>query len=195
MLVHKLRIWWQQLTHAIKRPWITPLDQPDVIAYVDSRDCGLVDAVQRGWYLSDSNELLRGFQISSEDSVLDVGCGAGGATLFFANRRAKVAFTDLVAEKIDALRVKVAFTPAPVYYFERPNHIHVFEREEFAGLVRDAFGFFWTFWMFLYWAQANAVGTELKDEPHDVVQPPYPPLLNDWARLWGESSTCQSQPL
>lgn len=230
--------------------------------FVDSRDCGLVDAVQSGWYLGDSNELFKGFAISAEDSVLDVGCGAGGATLFCANRGAQVTFTDVVPEKIESLRTRVAQTVArkaegfvsdsiplpvaansmsrvismevlehvedpaaflrelvrvgqpgalyllavpdpvgenmqkgfaPAYYFERPNHIHVFEREEFARLVsaagleivrRDAFGFFWTFWMFLYWTLAKTTGDEMVGTSHDVVQPPYPPLLNDWAKLW-----------
>ncbi|MFT5782677.1 MAG: SAM-dependent methyltransferase [Pseudomonas sp.] len=230
--------------------------------FVDSRDCGLVDAVQSGWYLGESNELFKGFAVCAEDSVLDVGCGAGGATLFCANRGAQVTFTDVVAEKIESLQAKVAQTPArkaegfvsdsiplpvaagsmsrvismevlehvddpaaflrelvrvgqpgalyllavpdpvgenmqkdfaPAYYFERPNHIHVFGREEFGRLVtdagleivrRDAFGFFWTFWMFLYWTLAKTAGDELTGTSHDVVQPPYPPLLNDWAKLW-----------
>jgi SAM-dependent methyltransferase len=222
----------------------------------------LVDAVQSGWYLGESNELFKGFAISAADSVLDVGCGAGGATLFSANRGAHVVFTDVVAEKIESLKARVALTPArkfegfvsdsiplpvaaasmsrvismevlehvedpaaflrelvrvgqpgalyllavpdpvgehiqkgfaPGYYFERPNHIHIFEREEFGRLVtdagleivrRDSFGFFWTFWMFLYWSVAKQAGGEMEGTSHDVVQPPYPPILNDWAKLW-----------
>ncbi len=239
--------------------WQETASQPD---FVDSRDCGLVDAVQSGWYQGESDELFKGFAISAEDSVLDVGCGAGGATLFSANRGAHVVFTDVVAEKIESLKVRVAQTPArqfegfvsdsiplpvadasmsrvismevlehvedpaaflrelvragqpgalyllavpdpvgeniqkgfaPEYYFERPNHIHIFEREEFGRLVtdagleivrRDSFGFFWTFWMFLYWSVAKQAGCELQGTSHDVVQPPYPPILNDWAKLW-----------
>ncbi|HLD66539.1 MAG TPA: class I SAM-dependent methyltransferase [Pseudomonas sp.] len=230
--------------------------------FVDSRDCGLVDAVQSGWYLGESNELFKGFAVDAEDSVLDIGCGAGGATLFCANRGAHVVFVDVVVEKIEALRARVAQTPArqaegwvsdggplpvtdasmsrviamevlehvedpaaflaelervgqpgalyllavpdpvgehmqkrfaPAYYFQQPNHIHIFEREAFGQLVteagleivrRDAFGFFWTMWMFLYWTSAKAAGVELDGTSHDVVQPPYPPLLNDWAKLW-----------
>lgn len=230
--------------------------------FVDSRDCGLFDAVQSGWYLGDSNELFKGFPITSDDSVLDIGCGAGGATLFCANRGADVTFVDVTAQAIELLRAKVAQSPArksegfvsdgiplpvtdasksrviamevlehvedpaaflcelvrvgqpgalyllsvpdsvgenmqkgfaPSYYFERPNHIHVFEREEFENLVssagleiihRDASGFFWTFWMFLYWTLAKTAGAELEGESLDVVRPPYPPLLNDWAKLW-----------
>ncbi|MDZ7889285.1 MAG: methyltransferase domain-containing protein [Pseudomonas sp.] len=230
--------------------------------FVDSRDCGLFDAVQSGWYLGDSNELFKGFPITADDSVLDIGCGAGGATLFCANRGADVTFVDVTAQAIELLRAKVAQSPArksegfvsdgiplpvtdasksrviamevlehvedpaaflcelvrvgqpgalyllsvpdsvgenmqkgfaPSYYFERPNHIHVFEREEFENLVssagleiihRDASGFFWTFWMFLYWTLAKTAGAELEGESLDVVRPPYPPLLNDWAKLW-----------
>lgn len=230
--------------------------------FVDSRDCGLFDAVQSGWYLGDSNELFKGFPITSDDSVLDIGCGAGGATLFCANRGADVTFVDVTAQAIELLRAKVAQSPArksegfvsdgiplpvtdasksrviamevlehvedpaaflcelvrvgqpgalyllsvpdsvgenmqkgfaPSYYFERPNHIHVFEREELENLVssagleiihRDASGFFWTFWMFLYWTLAKTAGAELEGESLDVVRPPYPPLLNDWAKLW-----------
>lgn len=230
--------------------------------FVDSRKCGLIDAVQSGWYQSASDELFKGFPISADDQVLDVGCGAGGATLFCANRGADVTFTDVVPEKIESLRQRVAATPArraeglvvdstqlpladacmtrvismevlehvadpaaflkelarvgrpgalyllavpdpvgekmqqgfaPEYYFKAPNHIHIFEREEFAELVtgagleivqRSSFGFFWTMWMFFYWVVAKNAKVELEGASHDIVQPPYPPLLNDWAKLW-----------
>lgn len=239
--------------------WTEISRRPD---FVDSRDCGLVDAVQNGWFRGDTNELFTGFPVRAEDNVLDVGCGAGGATLFCANRGASVTFTDIEAEKIAALSEKVKLTPArqargfvsdsfplpvdtgsmsrivstevlehvadppaflreltrvgqpgalyllsvpaplgehlqkdiaPGQYFEKPNHIHIFEREEFAGLVRDAgleilrhetYGFFWTFWVFLYWSLAKSAQADVSDEAHDIVQPPYPPLLNDWASLW-----------
>ncbi|WP_305956008.1 class I SAM-dependent methyltransferase [Pseudomonas sp. 2FG] len=244
---------------SIEEIWKETSSQPD---FVDSRDCGLVDAVQSGWYLGDSNELFRGFPISAEDAVLDVGCGAGGATLFCANRGAHVVFTDVVAEKIESLHARVAQTPArkaegfvsdslplpvadasmsrvismevlehvedpaafmcelvrvgqpgalyllavpdpvgeniqkiiaPPSHFKQPNHIHIFEREAFARLVtdagleivrRDAYGFYWTLWMFLFWISAKAEGFELDGASHDFVKPPYPPLLNDWAKLW-----------
>lgn len=239
--------------------WQQTASQPD---FVDSRDCGLVDAVQSGWYLSESNELFKGFAISAVDSVLDVGCGAGGATLFSANRGAHVVFTDVVAEKIESLKARVALTharkaegfvsdsiPLPVAdasmsrvismevlehvedpaaflrelvrvgqpgalyllavpdpvgehiqktiaprsHFEQPNHIHIFEREEFGRLVtdagleivrRDAYGFYWTLWMFFFWISAKSEGFELDGASHDFVKAPYPPLLNNWAKLW-----------
>ncbi|MEW4440682.1 MULTISPECIES: class I SAM-dependent methyltransferase [Pseudomonas aeruginosa group] len=242
-----------------ERPVEAPENAPD---YVDSRDCGLVDAVQSGWYQSETDELFKGFPVSADDVVLDVGCGAGGATLFCANRGARVIFSDVVEEKIEALRQRVASTPArdaqgivsdscplpledalatrvialemlehvddpaqvlaelvrvgqpgalyllavpdaagehlqkrfaPSYYFSAPNHVRIFEREQFAGLVRESglevlqqstFGFYWTLWMCIYWTCARATGAELEGATHDVVQPPYPPLLNDWAKLW-----------
>lgn len=87
-------------------------DEATAADYVDARDCGLVDAVQSGWFQNASDELFTGFAISSADVVLDIGCGAGGATLFCANRGAHVVFTDVIAEKIDALKSKLSQTPA-----------------------------------------------------------------------------------
>jgi len=262
MSIIKLRVWWRHLKHAIKYSQSAPLAQPENIAHVDSRDCGLVDAVQSGWFLNSSNELFKDFSISAEDSVLDVGCGAGGATLFCANRGAHVVFTDVVAETIESLKIRVAQTPArksegivsnslplpvanasmsrviamevlehveepaafmselvrvgkpgalyllavpdpvgekiqkeiaPISHFEQPNHIHIFEREAFANLVtgsgleilrRDAYGFYWSIWMLLFWTSAKSEGTEFDGASLDFVKPPYPAILNDWARLW-----------
>lgn len=256
-IINRLRATFQK--HA---PQLPPSITPEPEDFVDSRDCGLVDAVRSGWFLNDSNELFKGFEILPEDVVLDVGCGGGGATMFCARRGAHVIFTDMLEDKIEALRDRVQQTPAraaqglvsdsnplplpdataskiialemlehvevpadvlrelvrvgkpgalyllavpdpvgekiqkefaPPYYFEQPNHIHIFEREEFAQLVldagliierRDSYGFFWSMWMFMYWSCAKASGTEFDGESHDVVQPPYPPLLSDWAKLW-----------
>ncbi|MGX5217399.1 class I SAM-dependent methyltransferase [Pseudomonas segetis] len=230
--------------------------------YVDARDCGLVDAVQSGWFQNATDELFSDFAISAEDVVLDIGCGAGGATLFCANRGAHVVFTDVIAEKIDALKQKLKETPArgvegivsdsvplpladeyasrvialevlehvedparvlrelvrvarpgalfllavpdPVgehiqkdcaapHYFSHPNHIHIFEREQFAALVEEAglvierrasYGFFWTMWMLMYWTQQKHGGEPNSGETHDVVHPPYSALVEDWSSLW-----------
>jgi 2-polyprenyl-3-methyl-5-hydroxy-6-metoxy-1,4-benzoquinol methylase len=230
--------------------------------FVNARDCGLVDAVQSGWYLNDSNELFRGVPIGPDDSVLDFGCGGGGATMFCASRGAHVAFADSVPEKVASLLERVKQTSArgaegfvtaeakvplanasmsrvlclevlehvpepsivlaelvrvgqpdalfllsvpdpagekiqkefaPPFYFEAPNHIHIFEREAFARLVTDAgleivehagYGFFWTLWMSFYWVLLRNKGIHPEGEAFDLVQPPYPPLLNDWTRIW-----------
>lgn len=239
-----------------------PAQPQQTNGFVDSRDCGLVDAIRSGWYLNDTDELFKGFKIRPEDIVLDVGCGGGGATLFCARRGARVIFTDLLAEKIERLNELVKQTPvrdplgfvsdsnplplpnatatrvialemlehvenpkkvmqelvrvgkpgalyllavpdalgehiqkdlAPKNHFERPNHIHIFEREDFSQLVSDTgliierhefCGFFWTIWMFIYWSHAKTNSIALEGASHDVIQPPYPPILNDWAKLW-----------
>ncbi|MEO6919492.1 MAG: class I SAM-dependent methyltransferase [Collimonas sp.] len=81
---------------------------------------------------------------------------------------------------------------APPSHFQKPNHIHVFERDEFAALVsaaglqiehRHASGFFWSIWMCLYWA-TEAGESGQSDATRDNIKPPFPPLLNQWANTW-----------
>lgn len=230
--------------------------------FVDARNCGLVDAVNSGWYQNDTNELFKGFPISSQDSVVDIGCGAGGATLFCANRGAAVTYVDVNPETIATLRSKVIDTPArysqgivsdctplslsdayasriiameviehvnspidtlkelvrigkpgalylltvpdqkgeeiqkgiaPTGYFQHPNHIHIFSRDDFKELVSEAgleildhkfYGFFWSIWMLIYWVSNQASNDANEKIAHDTVQPPYYPLLNTWTSLW-----------
>ncbi len=230
--------------------------------FVDARDCGLVDAVQNGWFLNESNELFRGVPIGPDDSVLDFGCGGGGTTMFCANRGAHVIFADSVPEKVASLHERAKQTSArgvqgfvtaepalpladasvsrvvclevlehvpepsalmaelvrvaqpgalflvsvpdpvgekiqkdfaPPFYFEAPNHIHIFERDVFAALITEAgleivehtgSGFFWTLWMSFYWVLLRNSGVQPDGEAFDLVQPPYPPLLNEWTRIW-----------
>lgn len=65
---------------------------------------GLTDAVQSGWYLNDSQEVLKGFRIGPEDTVIDVGCGDGLATHFCARQGAHVVFTDIDSAKVESVR-------------------------------------------------------------------------------------------
>lgn len=74
--------------------------------------CGLRDASIDGWFHAQSGELLRGFAITAEDQVLDVGCGEGVATLFAANQGASVIFTDTEADKVELVKAKLATSPA-----------------------------------------------------------------------------------
>lgn len=252
--MQNLRKWWTR-HFGSKNTQITPF-------IVDSRDCGLTDAVMGGWFQNDKDELFRGFPISADDVVLDLGCGHGGSTLFCARRGAHVIFTDSEAAKIEALKEKLIGTPArkaegivsnslplplenniaskiialevlehteepakilqelvrvgrpgaqyfisvpdqssealqqmvaPAIHFEHPNHIHIFSRETFASLVeesgliiesRDYYGFFWTFWMMLFWATKQAEGQVFQGATHDQLEPPFHPLLNAWAKVW-----------
>lgn len=102
----------QKLFQRLNPPVAFADERDRAAGYVDARDCGLVDAVQSGWFQNATDELFSGFAISAEDVVLDIGCGAGGATLFCANRGAHVVFTDVIAVKIDALKEKLKETPA-----------------------------------------------------------------------------------
>jgi SAM-dependent methyltransferase len=81
----------------------------------------------------------------------------------------------------DPLGESVQKDLAPPEYFERPNHIRIFERDEFEKLVTDAglvveqrayYGFFWSVWWFFFWA--------CKQE----LSPPWHPLLESWTQTW-----------
>ncbi len=78
---------------------------------------------------------------------------------------------------------------APASHFQKPNHIHIFERDAFAAMVtdaglqierRDAYSFYWSMWMCLYWA----CETQQEGATLDQIKAPYPPLLNEWASTW-----------
>lgn len=254
-----LRKGCEEETGTAKRDEQTPVTE---IGFVDSKDCGLVDAVMAGWFQADTGELFRGFPVDESDIVADIGCGAGGATLFCARQGAHVIFTDTDAEKVADLGDKLANTSArkvegivsnssplpiesgrvtrvislevlehveepldlmkelyrigtpgaryiisvpdslseelqqgiaPPAHFEKPNHINIFSREQFKSLVEEAglvidsrnyYGFYWTMWMMLYWASAEAEGKQFSSATHDSISPPYPDILTDWARLW-----------
>ncbi|NKI70556.1 methyltransferase domain-containing protein [Collimonas pratensis] len=88
--------------------------QPPAVVPVDPFHLGLSDALASGWYLQDSDELYRGFQISADDVVLDVGCGDGGNALFCANRGAHVIVADIDPVKVDATKQRLADSSARV---------------------------------------------------------------------------------
>lgn len=77
-------------------------------ATVSPRDIGLHDAVLDGWFLGDSGELLKGFAINASDTLLDVGCGEGVATLFAVRQGASVIFTDSEFDKVRDLARQVS---------------------------------------------------------------------------------------
>ena len=89
--------------------WQDKAENPD---FHDTRNVGLTDAVQAGWYQNDTGELFRGFPIDVEDVVVDVGCGAGGASLFCARFGAQVVYCDIDPANIDSLSERIKDTPA-----------------------------------------------------------------------------------
>ena len=98
--------------------WLRPAPVPAPVTVpvsaVSPRDCGLTDAVLDGWFQGDTGELLKGFAITAEDTLLDVGCGEGVATLFAVRQGASVIFTDSEHDKVRDLASQVnAQTQAP----------------------------------------------------------------------------------
>jgi SAM-dependent methyltransferase len=70
---------------------------------------------------------------------------------------------------------------APDSYFTKPNHVRIWEREDFSNLVTNAgltivkqhtFGFYWSLWWVLFWACRQD------------LSPPWHPLLQSWTTTW-----------
>jgi len=100
------------------RRWLAglrpPAPSPAPTVAVSPRDAGLYDAMLDGWFCSETGELLKGFAITAEDTLLDVGCGEGVATLFAMRRGASVIFTDSEQDKVrDLARQVEAQAAAP----------------------------------------------------------------------------------
>jgi SAM-dependent methyltransferase len=88
--------------------WPAPVVVTAPETRVSPRDIGLYDALLDGWFLGDSGELLKGFAITADDTLLDVGCGEGVATLFAVRQGASVIFTDSEHDKVRELARQVA---------------------------------------------------------------------------------------
>jgi len=89
-------------------PVSLPVAAPEPLAAgVSPRDVGLHDAMLDGWFHGDSGELLKGFAIDVDDTLLDVGCGEGVATLFAVRQGASVIFTDSEHDKVRDLARQV----------------------------------------------------------------------------------------
>lgn len=78
----------------------------------DPRWSGLLDGVMSGWFLQDSNELVRGFPVSAQDRVLDFGCGAGESSVFCAQRGAHITIADIDATKLSQVEQRLAQSAA-----------------------------------------------------------------------------------
>jgi SAM-dependent methyltransferase len=73
---------------------------------------------------------------------------------------------------------------APAWYFERPGHINIFQREAFDRLITSAgltierrvlSGAYWSIWWTLRWTTGKHIG------PRSVAQPA---ILRHWNRAW-----------
>ncbi|PKN68977.1 MAG: SAM-dependent methyltransferase [Deltaproteobacteria bacterium HGW-Deltaproteobacteria-12] len=76
-------------------------------------------------------------------------------------------------------------------YFAAPNHIQIFSKERFVGLVEssglqvekyDTWGFYWTVFMSLFWIVHRK--DHLKGSVLDNIRPPYHPVLQSWSNTW-----------
>lgn len=65
------------------------------------------DARLSGWFSHETGELLKGFPIRAEDSVLDVGCGDGSFINFCAQFGPEITFADIDAEKIRQVQARL----------------------------------------------------------------------------------------
>lgn len=206
-----------------------------------------------GLFNEQTQELLGSFPIGAADTFVDVGCGAGSASIFAAECGAAVYAVDIdpralatvqermgrtkcsrpfhtllsdanplllpdglasrvVAQEVlehvddphqfmaelarigqpgslyllsvpDPAAEKVQKVLAPEAYWRKPNHLRIFERDEFSNLVSDAglciekrlsYSFFWSMWWILFWSgqgdlAAGAPGTR---------------VLTHWNKTW-----------
>lgn len=84
-------------------PQMAPVAAPDEGVI----DIGLIDIHQSGWLQNETGELVRGFAITAEDVVLDIGCGEGGYALFSARQGAEMILADVDADKLDTARARL----------------------------------------------------------------------------------------
>lgn len=96
-----------KITGLIKKPDIEEVPthlHHDSWASEDIEAAKLSDAHLSGWFLAESQELLRGFKVTAADMVLDIGCGGDAQFIkFCANQGAEVVFADIDPEKVEAI--------------------------------------------------------------------------------------------
>ena len=76
-------------------------------------------------------------------------------------------------------------------YFSEPNHIRIFDKENFVRLVEnsglkveryDTWGFYWTVFMSLFWMVHQQ--DDFDSPILDAISPPYHPVLQNWSNTW-----------
>lgn len=78
----------------------------------DHRQVAMLAVQDGGWFLEETGDLVPGFQIVPDDTVVDVGCGRGRASLFAANCGAEVIGVDVNASLFEPLGKALAESPA-----------------------------------------------------------------------------------
>jgi SAM-dependent methyltransferase len=73
--------------------------------WVDSRLVGLRDASLSGWFNDEEGVLVKGFDVSANDVVLDIGCGEGGVTKYCAKYGPHIIISDIDADKVAKLEI------------------------------------------------------------------------------------------
>jgi len=79
------------------------------------RNVGLREALFDGWLNDATGELARGLRIRATDTVVDVGCGYGGHSLFCARQGAAVIALDRDADRVAQTETKLKASPAHAY--------------------------------------------------------------------------------
>lgn len=116
------------------RQRLRALVKPEVAASTETFDAGwfgVRDAQLSGWYLSESGELFRGFPVTAEDVVVDVGCGDGGNLSFCSAQGACVIGIDLDSDALGVAEERVAanasgetkFMVAPAEHLPLPDAV------------------------------------------------------------------------
>jgi SAM-dependent methyltransferase len=95
-------------------PTQTPLADA-VVDMAGATGVGLHDAVLSGWFQNDTNEVFRGMPISPADTVVDVGCGDGGNSLFCLKRGAHVTAIDVDPQVIAGIERRLAAVAPGAY--------------------------------------------------------------------------------
>lgn len=99
------------LAHRVRARVQPPVAEPEEV--VDMRPpVAIRDAMISGWFRNDSDELFRGFPVSADDVVVDVGCGDGSNLNFCATRGAHVIAVDIDADALEQARVRLSESPA-----------------------------------------------------------------------------------
>jgi len=66
-------------------------------------DAARLSLAESGWYCEDRGELAPGLTITSADTVVDVGCGGGAASMFAAKQGAQVVALDIDPSAVEKL--------------------------------------------------------------------------------------------